>query len=110
MDHANRITRTLAVLALAAACASCGSVGDPAGFAVVTQDKFDFMSCQDISAQRAAHTVRVKELSELAAKAESAPGGFIASYAAYRSELTQARALLAAANRAAEKNGCDTKK
>jgi hypothetical protein len=102
--------RTLAVLAVAALCASCGSVSDPAGFAVVTQDKFDFMSCPEITAQRANYTVRVKDLSELAAKAESAPGGFIASYAAYRSELTQARALLAAANRAAEKNSCDTKK
>jgi hypothetical protein len=91
---------------LAGLCASCAATGDPAAFAVVTQDRFDFMTCPEITAQRNAHSNRVKELSQLAAKAESSPGGFIASYAAYRSELAQARGFLAAAERAAQKNNC----
>ena len=48
----------------------------------------------------------MKELSELAAKAEASPGGFIVSYSAYRSELAQVRGQLAAAERGAQKNEC----
>jgi len=95
---------------LALACADCTGVGDPAGFAVVTQDASDFKSCPEIIGTRNAMAAREKELSDLVAKAESAPGGVIVSYAAYRSELTSARAQRAAAERAARLHNCDAPK
>ena len=52
----------------------------------------------------------MKELAELMEKADSAPGGFLIGAAAYRSEYVQARALAAAADRAARLNGCDAPK
>jgi hypothetical protein len=96
--------------ALVALCGACSTVSDPAGFGMVTQDKYDFMPCVEIVPQRNALIAREKVLSELAAKAESAPGGVIVGYAAYRSELTQTRAMLVAATRGAQKNNCDLTK
>ena len=55
-------------------------------------------------------TAREKDLSELAAKAESAPGGIIVSYTAYRSELTSVRAQKQAAERAFRMHNCDAPK
>jgi hypothetical protein len=77
---------------------------------IVTQDKFDFMTCAQITANRGGLVAREKELSDLAAKAESSPGGIVASFAAYRSELASTRSQIVAANRAAQKNGCDAPK
>ena len=85
-------------------------MGDTAGFAIVTQDRFDFMPCPEIIANRNGNIAREKQLSELAAKADASPGGFLVSYAAYRSELAQVRTLLAAADRAVRKNNCDLSK
>lgn len=79
---------------------------DP-GYSIVTQDKFDFMTCRDIVAHRAALIGKEKELSDLVEKAESSPGGILVSVAAYRSELVSARTLLSVANRAARDKGCD---
>jgi len=98
------------IVLLALACAACTGVGDPAGFAVVTQDASDFKPCVEIVATRKAMAAREKELTDLAAKAEAAPGGIIVSYAAYRSELTSARAQRAAAERAAQLHNCDAPK
>ena len=38
-------------LALASLLTGCGSFGDPAGYAVVTQDRYDFMTCKEIIGQ-----------------------------------------------------------
>jgi recombinational DNA repair protein (RecF pathway) len=92
---------------LTAACAACSSIGDPAGFSIVTQDAFDFKTCPEIIGVRNSMTAREKELTELVAKAESAPGGIIVSYAAYRTELTSVRAQKQAAERAARMHDCD---
>ena len=97
-------------LVLATLCAACGTVSDPAGFAVAVQDKYDTLPCKEVSAIRGSLVSREKELSDLAAKAESSPGGFIVSYSAYRSELAQIRGQIAAANRGLQKNGCDPPK
>ena len=97
-------------VALAALSSACSTVSDPAAFAVVTQDKFDFLPCPEIAVQRTTLVNREKELAALSAKAESSPGGFIVSYSAYRSELTLVRGQVAAANRALQKNGCDPPK
>jgi hypothetical protein len=96
--------------AFAALVGACASVGDSAGLAIVTQDRYDFMPCAEIIANRNGNIGREKQLSELAAKADASPGGFIVSYTAYRSELAQVRTLLAAADRAARKNNCDLTK
>jgi hypothetical protein len=96
--------RLAAAAALAMLCAACA--GDPLTYSVVSQDRYDFMTCAEINGQQKSHAGREKELAALVEKAESAPGGIIVSYAAYRSELAQTRGLLAAANRAAAKNGC----
>ncbi|MBV8837445.1 MAG: hypothetical protein JO000_12970 [Alphaproteobacteria bacterium] len=111
--HADRtfaVARRIAALSLVALCGACGTVSDPAGFSIVAQDRYDFMDCRDIVPNRNALIAREKTLADLAAKAESSPGGVIVSYSAYRSELTQTRALLVAANRAAQKNNCDLTK
>jgi hypothetical protein len=95
---------------LAGACAACTGMGDPAGYSIVTQDAFDFKSCPEIATGRSSWTAREKELTELIAKAESAPGGIIVSYAAYRTELTNVRAQKAAVERAARMHDCDAPK
>lgn len=110
---AARVAKPAAHLAAAAAVlcvCGCGSVSDPAGFSIVTQDRFDFMTCPEIIGQRNNYNARVKTLSDLIEKADSSPGGFIVSATAYRSELVQARALAAAAERAARLNKCDAPK
>jgi len=111
--RARRSVRLFTHLAGAAALASlcgCAAVSDPAGFSIATQDRYDFMTCAQIVANRGANNARVKQLTELIEKAESSPGGFIVSATAYRSELVQARALAQAAERAARLNNCDAPK
>jgi hypothetical protein len=98
-----------AAAALAGLC-GCAAVSDPVGFSMATQDRYDFMTCAQIIANRGANNARVKQLTELIEKAESSPGGFIVSATAYRSELVQARALAQAAERAARLNNCDAPK
>jgi hypothetical protein len=113
VGHADRtfaIARRIGALTLVALCGACGTASDPAGFSVVTQDRYDFMDCREIKTNYDGLIGREKQLAELAAKAETSPGGVIVSYAAYRSELTQTRASIAAANRAAHKNNCDLSK
>jgi hypothetical protein len=102
-----RVISYTGTVLLAAACAACTGMGDPAGYAIVTQDAYDFKSCPEIIAGRSGMAAREKELAELIAKAESAPGGIIVSYTAYRSELTSVRAQKAAAERAARMHDCD---
>ena len=103
---AARASRIAFAIMLAALCAACATVSDPASFAVVVHDKYDTMPCFEINNHRKSLAGRVKDLSELAAKAEASPGGFIVSYTAYRSELAQVRGQLAAAERGAQKNEC----
>jgi hypothetical protein len=107
---AARASGIVFAMMLAALCAACGTVADPGAFATVVHDKYDTMPCFEINNQRKGLSGRVKELSELAAKAEASPGGAIVSYAAYRSELAQVRGQLAAAERGAQKNGCEPPK
>ena len=99
-----------AIALLGVACAACSGIGDPAGYSIVTQDAFDFKTCPEIIGTRNGMTAREKELTELIAKAESAPGGIIVSYTAYRSELTSVRAQKAASERAARMHNCDAPK
>ena len=110
VDRICRIALQLGAATLGALCAACAGVSDPAGFTVVTQDKYDYTPCVEIVAAHRAQTQRVKDLTALAEKAEAAPGGIIVSYAAYRAELASARAMLAAANRGVPKNNCDLTK
>jgi hypothetical protein len=104
------VASRIGAAALVALCGACATVSDPAGFSVVAQDKYDYMSCAEIIPQRNSQIAREKQLVDLIAKAETGPGGAIISYTAYRSELTQTRALIAAANRGAQKNNCDLSK
>lgn len=104
----SRVTLRAGALAVACLCAACGTV-DP-GFAVVTQDKYDFMPCKEIISYRTTLTGREKDLSELAAKAETGPGGIVVSTMAYGSELASVRTQIVAVNRAAQKNNCDAGK
>jgi hypothetical protein len=106
VDRAANGFRLIGCLA-ALAVAGCAAVGDPAGFMIASQDRYDFMTCKDIINSRNAVTNRMKQLAEQIEKTEASPGGFIVSAAAYRSEYVQARALVAAADRAARKNNCD---
>jgi len=112
--HARNRRRFLARLAGAAALAAlnagCGTVSDPAGFGIVSQDRYDFMPCKEILENRAGQTGRMKQLAELMEKADSSPGGFLVSASAYRSEYVQTRALVAAADRAARLNNCEAPK
>jgi len=94
----------------ALAVAGCSAVSDPAGFGVVSQDRYDFMTCKEILANRDGRIGRMKELAGLIEKAEASPGGFLVGAAAYQSEYVQARAQVAAAERAARLNNCDAPK
>ena len=102
-----RLVSFTGIALLAGACAACTGMGDPAGYSIVTQDAYDFKTCPEIIGIRSSMTAREKDLTELSAKAESAPGGIIVSYTAYRSELTSVRAQKAAAERAARMHDCD---
>jgi len=95
---------------LAAMCAACSGIGDPAGYSIVTQDMYDFRTCSDIIGTRTGTIAREKELVGLIEKADSSPGGIIVSYTAYRSELTQVRAMHQAVDRAARLHNCDAPK
>ncbi len=66
-----RAARLAGALALASLCAACGSM-DP-GYSIVTQDKFDFMTCREIVGHRDWTDRREKELAELTEKAEFSP-------------------------------------
>ena len=109
---AARVANGFALIACLAALAvaGCGTVSDTAGFGIASHDRYDFMACKEIIANRTAQTTRMKELGERIEKAEASPGGFIVSATAYRSEYVQARALVAAAERAARLNNCDAVK
>jgi hypothetical protein len=85
-------------------------MSDPAGFGVVAQDRYDFMTCKEIIDQRNGRLGRMKELAGLIQKAEASPGGFLVGAAAYQSEYVQTRAQAAAAERAARLNNCDAPK
>jgi len=98
----------LAGALMAGLCAACTT--DVAGYSVVTQDKYEIMTCPDIVAQRKGLAAREKNLSALVEKAEASPGGIIASYLAYRSNLAETRMKLRLANQAAGRLGCDTPK
>lgn len=104
------ISLRAAALGVALLCAACAGVGDPVGYAMVAQDKYDFHDCPRIKGAQTSLTAREKTLSDLVAKAEAAPGGVVVSALAYRSELTSVRAELRAANRAAQLNQCDASK
>jgi hypothetical protein len=105
LPHAARLCAALALAALAGCSTDLTSYST-----IVTQDKYDFLTCAQIIGNRAGLMAREKELSDLVAKAESSPGGVIASFAAYRSDLAVTRANIVAVNRAAQKNGCDAPK
>jgi len=94
----------------ALALEGCTSVSDPAAFGIVSQDRYDFMTCNEIIANRDSRIARMKELATLMEKAEASPGGILVSAAAYRSEYVQARGLAAAAERAARLNNCEAPK
>jgi hypothetical protein len=104
----DRLVRLAGALALAGLTAACAGM-DP-GYAVVTQDRFDFMTCPEIVGHRGNWTAREKQLNDLVEKAESSPGGIIVSVTAYRSELAQARTHRRLAEKAAQDKGCDAKK
>ena len=56
-----RGARLAGALAFAALLAACSAVNDPAGFTIVTQDKYDFMTCKEIINNRNAQTGRMKD-------------------------------------------------
>ena len=89
-------------------CAACST--DVGGYSVVTQDKYAIMACPDIINSRNALTAQEKNLSGLVEKAESAPGGIIAGFSAYRSELGETRMKLRLAQEAAVRQNCDAPK
>jgi hypothetical protein len=99
--------RLAGALTAAGLCAACAA---DVGYAVVTQDKYSVNTCPEIVGQRNAMAAREKDLSALVEKAEAAPGGIIASYMAYRSELTETRTKLRLANQAAARLNCDAPK
>jgi hypothetical protein len=109
MSSLNRLTRLSGGLAIALLVAGCAGGMDP-GYSVVTQDRFDFMECPELITHRTTWTAREKQLTDLAQKAESSPGGIIVSVTAYRSELAQARTHLRLVQEATQKKGCDAKK
>jgi hypothetical protein len=106
-DGLQHVIRRAAALAGAALCAACAGVGDPFGYSIVAQDKYDFHDCARIKGAQRSLATREKTLSALVDKAEAAPGGFVVGALAYRTELASVRAELRAADRAAQVNQCD---
>lgn len=104
-----RLVRLAVAFALVGLTAACAGGMDP-GYSVVTQDRFDFMTCPEIVGHRTNWTAREKQLNDLVEKAESSPGGIIISVTAYRSELAQARTHRRLAEKAAQEKSCDAKK
>jgi hypothetical protein len=95
-------------LALAALSVSCA--GDIAGYALVTQDKYDFMECKEIVTNRTGLLAREKQLAALIEKAEASPGGIIISAGSYRSEMISVQTSLRVLNKAAQQKGCEPAK
>ncbi len=65
----DRLVRLAGTVALAGLTAACAGGMDP-GYSVVSQDRFDFMTCPEIIGHRANWTGREKQLNDLVEKAE----------------------------------------
>jgi hypothetical protein len=96
-------------LACVSLLAACGTVENVGSYTIVLQDRYAYSTCTEIANMRAHYTARVKELTDLVNKAESAPGGFIVSGMSYRSELAQARAHVQFAAKAEREKNCPAK-
>ena len=92
-------------LVFLSACLALGGCA-AAEFALVTQDKYDFVTCKEAIGARAAAANVVKTTTERMEKNDGI-GGAIANTVAYRSELVMARGRLAAAERAIAMNRCE---
>jgi hypothetical protein len=92
-------------LILLVALGGSGCVGGQPMFLAI-QDRYDLTPCADLVKTRADLAKVVQRMSADIAKAEAAPGGFLAVAVGYRSEYEQYRQLQAAAESAWRKNGC----
>jgi hypothetical protein len=85
----------LVAIAAALGVASCGTASEYGGYGLVTQDRYDYMSCEDLRNNRVALTGREKELAGLIDKANTGGiAGVIVGATTYRSELEYTRASL----------------
>ncbi len=100
--------RWAAAVLLMSACAGCAGVGNSVEYSMVVQDRYDFMTCPELTKVQGALAIREKELTDQVAKAETSVGGVVASMMAYRSELLQAREQVRIAARSARNKGCAT--
>jgi hypothetical protein len=101
-----RLMRVSAVL-VGAAVSGCAADWDWRETAMVVPGYYDTLECRDLNAQITAQSKRVKELSSLIEKAGDGFGGTVASGLAYQTDLARARAGKQAAERAANRKGCD---
>jgi hypothetical protein len=99
--------RRLAALAALLGVSGCGTVSDYGSYGLVTQDRYDYMTCEELRGQRGTLTNREKELAELIEKANT--GGFAGVFVGattYRSELEFTRAHLKFLTRSEQMKGC----
>jgi hypothetical protein len=96
----------LSALSASLVLGACGAISDPAGFALVTQDKYDFVTCKEAIAARNGAADAVKTGIERMEKNDGIDGAIVNTIA-YRSELVMARGRLAAAERAIATNNCE---
>ena len=68
---------------------------------------YDTFECRELTPQVAGQAARVKELSDLIEKSGHGIGGSVANVLAYQTDLAKARAAHDAAERAANRKGCD---
>lgn len=97
----------LLVVAAALGVAGCGTVSDYGSYGLVTQDRYDYTSCEDMRGTRATLAAREKDLIELIDKANTGgiAGAFVGA-TTYRSELEYTRAHLRFLARSEQAKAC----
>lgn len=97
-----------AVLLLLAGCSSTGGQQESRlGTFLVAPGKYRLYDCQQLAQQAAGYVLREKQLREVKAKAEAAPGGALISPIAYGMDYGQVQGILAELRREVREKKCN---
>lgn len=101
-----RLAAAGGTLLLLAACTT-NPGEDRLGKFLVAPGKYRLYDCEQLSRMAASYTVRERELRDVKAKAEAAPGGGFVSAIAYDAEYSQVRGNLDELRREAAEKKCE---
>ena len=98
----------LVALLVGAFLAGCSSAGDSPFTVFADPGKYEYYSCDQITAQRKHWSTREQELRTLMTKSEQDTGGVIVNVLAYKADHVAASEELKVLESAARSKNCDT--